>query len=76
MQFLLEGGSTAGANAQLHKMDLIAGEQPIGQPQCDRSAVEPPGRDVVGAGGGRGQPDCADDLRRHPSLASKLFTPA
>ncbi len=61
--------------SQLHKVNLIAGEQPIGQPERNGDAVQPSGGDVVSAGCGRGQADGADHLRRHPSLAAQLFHP-
>ena len=52
VQFLLKGGSTAGVNTKLHKVNLIPGEQPVGQPQCNGGAVQASGRDVIGRGCG------------------------
>ena len=46
---LVQASGAAGADAHLHKMNLVCGEQPVGQPQRDRYAIEFAGGNVIRA---------------------------
>src|ERR1035438_5393289 len=71
-ELLAEIGGVGGMDAQLHEMNLVARENPVGHPQHPGARIQMFRDNVIGCWRGACEADCPHHLRGHAQLATKF----